>query len=337
MQKVLPTINPPFNYCPIFDSIMSIIYTDLHLHKSEIINNFIKLHYNLNFKFPITFMEDILCYEMQTLCFSSIPKDIAFLYQDFIELVKSCINNNKYIMLNTDVFYISQYSYYQTYHTPHVLFIYGYDDDKNSFYCADYFDFTHYTHKECTYEEVRHSYSNAAPTYDFVPGMLLINSNNNLKTRDNTEPVFNVNINKIYTDLETTLNATNLKTTNYGNGLLVFQDLINRLDFICKENIPPMLSQNFCFIKVHILLMRYRAIYFNDIMPSNELRGIIVDIDEILKLSDITIVLNIKSNSMFADNLCFHQQYNKMIQNLRIIEFKYRLIIKRFLIYLESL
>lgn len=55
---------------------------------------------------------------------------------DFIEYIISCINNNRYIYLCVDYYYLPQTDSYLLNHNNHDLLIYGYN--KDSFLCAGY-------------------------------------------------------------------------------------------------------------------------------------------------------------------------------------------------------
>ena len=94
------------------------------------------------------------------LYFKSIPNRLVKMLKfSFIDFVKDCIDNGQYIFLYINPEKISAYNRNQNYY--HEMFIYGYDDSKQTIYFTDFpiNSNTHYDYGECSFEELEESYS----------------------------------------------------------------------------------------------------------------------------------------------------------------------------------
>ena len=72
---------------------------------------------------------------------------------EFLEWAKELLSNNWYIMGLFDEYYIPAKASYMKYHFRHSLLIYGYDDDKDSFYAIGYNKNRKYEPHTLTYKE----------------------------------------------------------------------------------------------------------------------------------------------------------------------------------------
>lgn len=70
------------------------------------------------------------------------------------DVLKHYLNQNKYVWLYLDQFYIPQSSYYQKIHKEHSVLVYGYDDATNIFYIGDNLDKGKFITAVITYEQL---------------------------------------------------------------------------------------------------------------------------------------------------------------------------------------
>ena len=84
-----------------------------------------------------------------------IPVD---LYREITPLVKRLIDDNEYIVLIVDTFYIAEYDRYKSWHMDHPIFIYGYDDEAGIFYTGDFFKGGKYEFREVAQEQMEEAY-----------------------------------------------------------------------------------------------------------------------------------------------------------------------------------
>lgn len=77
------------------------------------------------------------------------------------DLLIENLNNNEYVFLPLDHFYIRKSSHFGLNHFIHdVTIVYGYDTDKRVFYCADNFYNGKYVQQEVSYTEVEDAWGN---------------------------------------------------------------------------------------------------------------------------------------------------------------------------------
>lgn len=82
--------------------------------------------------------------------------------REIVDLLLKSLDNNDYVFINLDHFYIKSSDHFQSNHFLHdVTLIYGYDLDKKIFYCADNFSDGKYLQKQVSFEEVSEAYASA--------------------------------------------------------------------------------------------------------------------------------------------------------------------------------
>lgn len=89
--------------------------------------------------------------------------------QSLIKILKDKIDNGAYCFIYIDRYYVPFYKmWYKQRHLNHEMLIYGYDDEKEEFLCADNADNGNYEYFTCTFSELRDGYwynGNIDPTF----------------------------------------------------------------------------------------------------------------------------------------------------------------------------
>ncbi len=147
-------------YKPFDASRISILLAQESLCK-EIYENF--LHFRIekeiekeNIKLDCHFNE-----EFSSIGVKKVPIDIITdLGIDFITFCRTAIEKDFYIFLPIETFEVSNYINYKKKYRPHHIFIYGYNNEKEVFYCSEFFSFDKgiYSSETVTYREMEEAY-----------------------------------------------------------------------------------------------------------------------------------------------------------------------------------
>lgn len=78
-------------------------------------------------------------------------------YADIIDLIKEMTDAEMYLYLCVDEYSISAYDNYGKNHIQHTLLIYGYDNEKQIVYAADFFKNRKYAFEEVSFEEIKNA------------------------------------------------------------------------------------------------------------------------------------------------------------------------------------
>jgi hypothetical protein len=228
--NTLPIIYPPINAFPHKGALFSVLFAREEC-KPWIFSNFIQI-YSLKDLYknkPRTGTVDFF-YNMYGdwtyfhlkanpwIKLNSMPFEyLRLLKPDIVDFIKMCIDKNRYLFFDIDMYYISAYKInYNKAHVPHEIFIYGYDDEKKVFYIGDNTALK-YSHEQMTYDEITLSTNNLLEIYENnVKGVLwheyreksifMLEVKKNVE-RNGEDPVFSsevfdININKIINDLK---------------------------------------------------------------------------------------------------------------------------------------
>lgn len=85
--------------------------------------------------------------------------------RDICKILTENLENNNYVFVFLDHFYISKSSSFQLRHFIHdVTLIYGFDSDRKIFFCADNFSEGKYLPAEVTYDEFKNAWENVLDT-----------------------------------------------------------------------------------------------------------------------------------------------------------------------------
>jgi len=93
-------------------------------------------------------------------------------WSSFTAFIKECINMDYYVLAYVDTFYIKEYETYNQAHYHHPVFVYGYNDDDDTFYIADFFTQKGYSFAKASYQEIENSKIDAA-TENLFMGVFL--------------------------------------------------------------------------------------------------------------------------------------------------------------------
>ncbi|WP_434749295.1 BtrH N-terminal domain-containing protein [Paenibacillus amylolyticus] len=159
---ILPMYEPKLNTYNVYATLFSIIAKD-ESYLPWYYSNFIALGINtcddtLYFTDHFTFFE---YGEGLTSCpwlevYKPSHKTIYYDYKfDIQKVLTSYLDQNKYIWLHLDQFYIPLSVHYQKMHKEHSLLVYGYDDATNVFYIADSLDNGKFTKTTLSYQQLK--------------------------------------------------------------------------------------------------------------------------------------------------------------------------------------
>lgn len=163
-RKILPISKPILTTYPEYGNLFSMLNLDDPRVWGWIITNFLHIH---------TYKEGFTVYKNHFYLHSQCPFLHTFIfpreyilshYSSLTELITYFIDENYYILLNLDRYYLSNTKNYQTMHVSHQTFIYGYDLKKNIVYIADNLDNEKYVQKEYNLNEVDQAFKELYPT-----------------------------------------------------------------------------------------------------------------------------------------------------------------------------
>lgn len=122
----------------------------------------------------------------------TLPRKFVLDFFDIIDLIKYFITNSMYLKIYVKREYIRKHNMTST----HQMFVYGFDDEKQTVNVADYFSGTKYEYTECSYEEIRIAFKNAEDYLMLDDGICYENENYSLvvafKYNDHFEYVFSL-------------------------------------------------------------------------------------------------------------------------------------------------
>lgn len=90
---------------------------------------------------------------------------LTFFEKDIVATLINVIKQDYYAVFYVDEFYIKNRAAYQKEHYHHVVFVYGYESEKELFYTSGYDKNMKYTSTCITFEEIRQGFSNNAISY----------------------------------------------------------------------------------------------------------------------------------------------------------------------------
>ncbi|MBO4347268.1 MAG: hypothetical protein J5840_06490 [Lachnospiraceae bacterium] len=157
MNNVLKMSTPIISSFPVYGDLFSILEQNDFV-KSWMCNNFIQLKHVE----PVIFFDSYrsIIYNCPHVATSCITRDLLrkCWYGDFNKLIKQMIDSERYVFLNADRKYIQSFKTQKS--KEHELFIYGYDDSREVYYCADNVDGGKYTTFTAPMAEVEQAYWN---------------------------------------------------------------------------------------------------------------------------------------------------------------------------------
>ena len=236
---------------------------------------------------------------------------------NIINDIKRAIDNNCYVVLNINEFFLKNRSCYQTEYFAHDYFIYGYNDKEQIFYSAGYDEKMHFILSENSFVEIERGYYSLRFDYQYV--MQIFRRNNTKVNLDKDKIYQKLNeymqgINPLGYRIDGFLNGNEIGTWNDNSGKQYYG--INTYDFLLEmlENNPSYGQvRSFSVLCEHkkIIEMVFNKIYDNRIeIISENIKALqqksatckMLFLKYQVKSSDKTIT-NIKNNLINMKNL----------------------------------
>lgn len=147
----------------ICNNLNNIVYINFMLDNRESWGNFHDIHFP-NYGMPfekVPFIES-----------SRLHKSVVNLMcEDIKEFLMKCINENYYLYLALDNYYIPHSNAYKSSHFRHSTFVYGYDTEKNIVYIADFYNSNKYNFYTILFEEFIKAYYDSIDETDYCKVM----------------------------------------------------------------------------------------------------------------------------------------------------------------------
>src|SRR5690554_6467313 len=178
--------------------------------------------------------------------------------EDIVDFFKECIEMENYIYISLDIRNIQSYSNFNNTVVSHDPIIIGYDDLKQSFIVADFFDLK-YEILEISYKEISEAYNNLDSNFDFVKGLYLLQLDKNSK--------YSFDITAVMTSFEEYLYSKNtISLLGYDDpnnvyGLKIYDFLS---EFFLRDQIDFIDLRQVHFIEEHKISMLKRIQYMLD-------------------------------------------------------------------------
>lgn len=232
-------------------------------------------------------------------------------YNNIVNFIKKCLEEKYYIVLDINTKYILSYD--RTF--LHNLFIYGFDDDNDIFYIADFFENGHYDFKTCSYEEVKKGaehFDDLVYLYDNPFGKSMVSL---LRVKNYIDHKFSINefVNNLDEYLGITNNFSNIyKATNYYNknenrvfGNRHYNNMIKFIE-LCYENdnwIDNKRAFQVFYEHKKALLKRIEYLNKNIIDCSKELEKMEDIVQNAMNIRNIYLKMIIRKNVSYENYL----------------------------------
>lgn len=316
MKKILLVKEPLINTYNSYGFLFSIIPEGM---MPWVYDNFIQLVYGVDWNMLMFENHEMFLEKCPGITYYMIPKRMISRDENGIamkKMITDTINNNDYLLIYIDRYYLSFDSkYYHTHHLQHELLIYGYDDDV--LYIADYSSNGKYIFAQCTFNELYDGYFNMQidENSQYMGDVRILHVDNNIKYEINMQ------------QMEYALNAfLDSKTSFYLNkvqeqifGMKVFNILSERVKKCEKENCNIDI-RSFHLLYEHILLMRLRVKY---LIENNYFISKCSYEEELSKLlNDAFLLRNLTVKYNIARDCKLIERIINKIENLKIEEYK---------------
>ncbi len=278
---------------------------DLHLNKKR--TGTLDFFYNL--------YGDWKYYELKTnpwLLMDATPLLLFNKYDiDIVDHIRACIDSEKYVFFDIDMYYIKSYAAYMKQHMPHDIFIYGYNDIDCLFYFGDNTE-GKYHYRTCTYEELKTSVTNLIDLY--VSGnekyfihawreklfyTFYIKQNT---ARNGQEKIFELDTKKISCEIKEYLLLTPyadkyIHSKFYVFGIDCYKEIFAFIDHANEHDYfvdYRALYSFMCHKKLMLMRIKYTAYLFEDCM--NDYMLLIEGYEKVLSLFQQALFILIKAN-----------------------------------------
>jgi hypothetical protein len=184
----LPRTTPVFTSYPRHANLVSMLSEHKSFHHWLFMNH-IQFHSEYNKEaFYVGFYEPIPRVIYPLADTQKIRKDVIEKNGiDVVTFLKNAIDDDYYIYMCVDTFYISEYPLYNKSHFTHDMFVFGYDDSKSCFHIADFLFEGRYYDTEIPYEQLKVAFHSE---YDFTNDF---NGIQLLKAKEDVDYPFDIN------------------------------------------------------------------------------------------------------------------------------------------------
>ncbi|MCM3132888.1 BtrH N-terminal domain-containing protein [Paenibacillus polysaccharolyticus] len=154
----LPLYEPILNTYNIYGSVTSMLSNN-DKYLPWLYNNFIQIRYVEDWDCYFFDHHHILFDNVPFINHHLIPRDILTKkWSSLTEFIKESLQSNYYVYLYVDRYFISVSKQYQQFTDWHEIFVYGYDEQKQTFQVADNLSNGKYIKTECPMEEIEKAY-----------------------------------------------------------------------------------------------------------------------------------------------------------------------------------
>lgn len=275
IRNILPFEKPLISYEPTVSHLTGMIASNLKKYECVFYNNFIDIVMENAVDFYD--VKNWLRYWIFEFC--KIPRKIVFhlCEEDIVKLLCGWIDENYYILVSFETYYVSNYPTYNNRKFRHYAMIIGYDREKNVFLCGDFFDFSLYTVSECPMKEVVQAIVNNGErsAKGFAKDFTL------LRMDETVEPKLDINLIIMSLEMLLTENNSNNKRQY---GLAVFDRIIDMIEKGNVDDHKTEFKRYAQFVYEHIRVMRMRTQYIQNVTNDNALQEVILSLGKSEKI-----------------------------------------------------
>ena len=136
MKKQLPLAQPLISYEPVVSDLTGIMATNMEKYECCIYNNFI----DIILENAVDYLNVKNWYQYNIFEFLKIPRGIIYTLDKnkIIDMICKWIDEQYYILVAFETFYLSKYITYKQNKFRHYAMISGYDRNKKIFFCSDF-------------------------------------------------------------------------------------------------------------------------------------------------------------------------------------------------------
>lgn len=175
-KQVLPIKYPLITSLPAFANINAILSVHDEIYDPWFCQNYVQLVGWSDPEMYIQFFNPLFRKHYNLFDLHHIPKNIVEKWcRSFLELIFDELDNNRYIYISIDKFYIP--AYHTKFHAPHDMLIYGYDRNDGIFHIADFFT-SKYEFSSATFEEVEKAFTSSYSEGEWFKGIQTLEFNN---------------------------------------------------------------------------------------------------------------------------------------------------------------
>ena len=244
--------------------------------------------------------------------------------EDIIKLFKMLIDNDYYIFINCNNYYVPNTSWYHKQHFPHDFLLYGYDDDRSSFNFFAYGNTIKLSRWEISYEDLMKAYysNDIDIIYEREYRLILYKRKTNLP---------GIDIERLRWLLADYLDSVDTFAREvpgrdrdgykYSWGLDTY-DVMLRYYKRAKDDRSFLFRNEFYGLYDHKQFMRKRAVYLNDNSDIKVTSELLESMEEVEKRAYETFQLVLKNNMLLKANRNTDEVTEDIIKNLEFLKDK---------------